>query len=293
MPANTSPHHAAAALAALLALAAVAAACGGGGGSQATPTAAPTQTITSTRTATPRPTTTAVQGEYWSRAQQVIRRLVPEASRLELGLFDLSDPERPAVDMIVFARLPGGLEPRLHIILGSNERAQPLGRYHGDFELYKVEAITWAKLVGGELPLWAGSPDEDGLKAYLDFYLSGEPPLTNEHFWNAFSYAEGRISGALGGDISQLRIDFDDGWNPRGHDAGGIAFRAAIQGKQAYVGILYSEGDGGLDFASLATTLGGDFRQRFALPDIALEESQSREWGYANHIWYGEWETGR
>lgn len=277
----------------MVATLALLAACGGreeAGGLTPFPAATAQATQTPPASPSPAPTpTAALEYDYWPRAEEVIRRLVPEAARLELGLFALTDIDRPGVDFLVWPLFPQEGKARLHIILGTNAGAQPLGTSYRDFPLYTVQAIAWTKLVEGQPPLWVGSPSAEALKAYLDFYLSGEPVLANERFWNAFAYVEGRIGAALDGDISSLRIDFDDDWNPKGHAAGGISFWASSPERRAYVGILYSKGDASLDLANLAATLGTDFGQRFALPDVPTEESRAQEWGYANHIWYAVW----
>ncbi len=249
--------------------------------------------VTLTPAATPTPTEIppAVQ-EYWSEVEQLIGRLVPEACSFNFRLSQLSRAEGPMVEVVLLAAFPDGSQPRLHIIRDANRAATPFSTLQG-FEVYKAKDTLWAKLDEGQPPLWAGTATNEGLGSYLDFYVSGEPALTNEHFWNAFSYAEQRIAQALGADVSYVWISFDDQWNPQGQQAGGFRVQAGSQERTVYVGVLFSEGDPEVDFANVATTLGQDFRQRFAVPDVPVEETEVRQWVYPNHIWYAVWETDR
>lgn len=276
-----------------LSLAVVLAACGGREEGQVTPTPAATPALTPAPTQTPIPTEIlpAAQ-EYWSEIEQLIGDLVPEASSFSFRLSQLRRAEGPMVEVVLLATFADGSQPRLHIVRDPNPTATPFSTLQG-FEVYKAEDTLWAKLDEGQPPLWAGTATNEGLGSYLDFYVSGESALTNEHFWNAFSYAVQRIAQGLGADVSYVWISFDDQWNPQGHQAGSFRVQAGSQERTAYVGVLFSEGDPGLDFTNLATTLGQDFRQRFAVPDVPLEETEVRQWGYANHIWYAAWETGR
>jgi len=196
------------------------------------------------------------------------------------------------VEVVLLATFPDGSQPRLHIVRDPNPTAAPFSTLQG-FEVYKAEDTLWAKLDEGQPPLWAGTATNEGLGSYLDFYVSGEPALANEHFWNAFSYAEQRIAQAPGTDVSYVWISFDDQWNPQSRQAGGFRVQAGSQERTVYVGVLFSEGDPGLDFANLATTLSQDFRQQFAVPDVPLDETEVRQWGYPNHIWYAMWEASR
>ncbi len=276
-----------------LSLAVAFAACGGQEEGQVTPTPAgtPAATPALTQTATPSEIPLAVQ-EYWSGVEQLIRSLVPEASSFSFRVSQLSRAEGPMVEVVLLAAFPDGSQPRLHILRDPNPAATPFSTLQG-FDVYKAEDTLWARLDEGEPPLWAGTATNEGLGSYLDFYVSGEPALANEHFWNAFSYAAQRIAQGLGDDVSYVWISFDDQWDPQGQQAGGFRAQVGSQERTAYVGVLFSEGDPGLDFANLATTLGQDFRQQFAVPDVPLEETEARQWGYPNHIWYASWETGR
>jgi hypothetical protein len=253
-----------------------------------TPTPAPT--LAPTQTTSPTEIPPAAQ-EYWSEVEQLIRRLVPEASTFTFRVSQVSRAEGAIVEVVVLATFPDGSQPRLHIVRDPNSLATPFSTLQG-FDVYKAEDTLWAKLDEGPPPLWAGTATSEGLGSYLDFYVLGEPALTNEHFWNAFSYAEQRIAQALGADVSYVWISFDDQWNPQGRQAGGFRVQAGSQDTTAYVGVLFSEDDPYLDFGNLATTLGQDFRQQFAVPDVPLEETEVLQWGYPNHVWYAAWEAG-
>jgi len=297
MPANIALQHKTAALALLFAVAAVAAACAGQEQGRVTPTPAatpaptPAPTLALTQTTSPTEIPPAVQ-EYWSEVEQLIGRLVPEASSFSFRVSQLSRAEGPMVEIVLLATFPDGSQPRLHIVRDPNSAAAPFSTLQG-FDVYKAKDTLWAKLDEGPPPLWAGTATNEGLGSYLNFYVSGEPALTNEHFWNAFSYAEQRIAQALGADVSYLWISFDDQWNPQGQQAGGFRVQAGSQERTVYVGVLFSEGDPDLDFVNLATTLGQDFRQHFAVPDVPLEEAEVRQWGYPNHVWYAQWEAAQ
>jgi len=270
-------------------LAVVLIACGGQEEGQVTPT--PTATPAPSQTATPTEIPPAAQ-EYWSDVEQLIGGLVPEASTFSFRLSQLRRAEGAMVEVVLLATFPDGSQPRLHIVRDPNPTAAPFSTLQG-FEVYKAEDTLWAKLDEGQPPLWAGTATNEGLGSYLDFYVSGEPALANEHFWNAFSYAEQRIAQAPGTDVSYVWISFDDQWNPQSRQAGGFRVQAGSQERTVYVGVLFSEGDPGLDFANLATTLSQDFRQQFAVPDVPLDETEVRQWGYPNHIWYAMWEASR
>ena len=297
MPANIALQHKTAALALLFAVAAVATACAGQEQGRVTPTPAatpaptPAPTLALTQTTSPTEIPPAVQ-EYWSEVEQLIGRLVPEASSFSFRVSQLSRAEGPMVEIVLLATFPDGSQPRLHIVRDPNSAAAPFSTLQG-FDVYKAKDTLWAKLDEGPPPLWAGTATNEGLGSYLNFYVSGEPALTNEHFWNAFSYAEQRIAQALGADVSYLWISFDDQWNPQGQQAGGFRVQAGSQERTVYVGVLFSEGDPDLDFVNLATTLGQDFRQHFAVPDVPLEEAEVRQWGYPNHVWYAQWEAAQ
>lgn len=265
------------------------AACGGKEEGEATPAPTATSAVIPAETAIPTEVPPAVR-EYWAGIEELITNLVPQASRFSFRVSQLTRPEGAMVEVVAQAAFADGAEARLHIVRDPNPMATPFSTIDG-FELYKSDDTLWAKLEDGDPPLWVGVPGEKGLKAYLQFYVSGDPPLTNDRFWKAFSYAKARISQALGTDVSYLWVDFHDQWNPPGHKAGGMRVQAGSQERTAYVGVLYSEGDPELGFSNLVVALGSSFKQRFALPDAPLQETEAREWGFANHIWYAEWET--
>ena len=145
----------------------------------------------------------------------------------------------------------------------------------------------------GEPALWAGSPLAEVVKGFVDFYLSGEPRLTRQTFWDAFDYAEQRIGTVFGERISLLRIDFEDEWHQGDLQAGGIAIEATFGDRHAYLAVLYAPPGSSLDAATLVEALGPEFRREFAVPDAATEETENEEWGYANHIWFVQWEGER
>ena len=201
----------------------------------------------------------------------------------------ITDPDRPNVDLSISPAFASG---RLHVIQFS-DRGETFYAKYKDFDVYKLEQTPWARLADGQPPLWVGSPSEDTLHSYLDFFASGEPALTNERFWNAFSYAEAQIGAALGVDPAILQIDFDDEWNRGGLQAGGIRIEAGQGNRHAYVGVLYAPAASGLDASTLFERLGEDFRLQFAVPEGSTEESETREWGYPNHTWFVQWETAQ
>jgi hypothetical protein len=212
---------------------------------------------------------------------------VPDSTAFKAYIPRITDIDRPNVDLSI---TPAFVSGKLHVIQFSDRGETFFGKYK-DFDVYKLEETPWAKLADGEPPLWVGSPSEDVLHDYLDFFAAGEPPLTNERFWNAFAYAEASISAALGDDVALLQIDFDDAWDRGGLEAGGIRIEATQGNRHAYVGVLYAASDSGLDATALVERLGEDFRLQFAVPSGSAEESETREWGYPNHVWFVQWET--
>ena len=267
---------------------ALTAACGGGGETTESPqgTNEPSSSPSVGTAASPQPSGT-VAVTPWATVRQVIQRFVPDSTAFKAYIPRITDVDRPNVDLSI---APAFVSGKLHVIQFSGRGETFFGKYK-DFDVYRLEETPWAKLADGEPPLWVGSPSEDTLHSYLDFFASGGPELTNEHFWNAFVYAEANIGAALGNDVAIVQIDFDDAWNARGLQAGGIRIEAAQGNQHAYVGVLYAPADSGLDGATLVERLGQDFGQRFAVPSGDTEESESREWGYPNHVWFVQWET--
>ena len=86
---------------------------------------------------------------------------------------------------------------------------------------------------------------------------------------------------------------FDDAWDSGGLEAGGTRIEATQGSRHAYVGVLYAASDSGLDATALVERLGEDFRLQFAVPSGSAQESETREWGYPNHIWFVQWETAQ
>jgi hypothetical protein len=271
---------------------ALTAACGDGGGetTESPTTVAPQATATplASPTASAWPQATAAAGE-WAAFRQVIERFVPESTAFKAYMPQITDPDRPNVDLTIF---PAFISGKLHVIQFSGRGETFFAKYDG-FDVYKLGETPWAKLADGEPPLWVGSPSEDTLHRYLDFFDSRQPALTNERFWNAFGYAEAYIGAALGADVAIVQIDFDDAWNSGGLQVGGVRIEAAQGNRHAYVGVIYAPADSGLDAAGLVERLGEDFRQHFAVPAGSTQESESREWGYPNHVWFVQWETAQ
>jgi hypothetical protein len=261
------------------------AACGGGGETTGSPpqgTARPS----GSPAASPQPSGTAA-AEPWAAVRQVIQRFVPDSTAFTAYIPRITDIDRPNVDIRIS---PAFVSGKLHVIQFSDRGETFFGKYK-DFDVYKLEETPWAKLADGQPPLWVGSPSEDTLHSYLDFFAAGEPALTTERFWNAFAYAEANISAALGDDVALLQIDFDDAWDRGGLEAGGIRIEATQGNRHAYFGVLYAASDSGLDATALVERLGEDFRLQFAVPSGSAEESETREWGYPNHVWFVQWET--
>jgi hypothetical protein len=154
----------------------------------------------------------------WTAFRQFIQRFVPESTAFTAYIPRITDPDRPNVDLRISPALVSG---NLHVIQFSDRGETFVGTYR-EFDVYKLEESVWASLADGRPPLWVGSPSEDTLHAYLDFFAGGEPALTSDRFWNAFAYAEAQIGAALGGDPDLLQIDFDDAWDHGGLHAGGI-----------------------------------------------------------------------
>jgi hypothetical protein len=233
----------------------------------------------------------------WTAFRQFIQRFVPESTAFTAYIPRITDPDRPNVDLRISPALVTG---NLHVIQFSDRGETFLGTYK-DFDVYKLEESTWAKLADGQPPLWVGSPSENTLHGYLDFFTSGEPALTSDRFWNAFAYAEAQIGAAVGGDPALLQIDFDDAWDHGGQRAGGIRIEAVRGDRHAYLGVLYAPAESGLDGTTLLERLGEDFRLQFAVPSFPpqemqnahWEESETREWGYPNHIWFVQWEAAQ
>lgn len=269
---------------------ALTAACGGGETAES-PTPVPPQataTPLASPAASPRPQATAAAGS-WAGFRQVMERFVPQSTAFKAYIPQITDPDRPNVDLTIF---PAFVSGRLHVIQFSGRGETFFATYNG-FDVYKLGETPWAKLADGQPPLWVGSPSEDALHRYLDFFVSRQPALTNQRFWNAFAYAEAHIGGALGPGVAILQIDFDDAWNHRGLQAGGVRIEAAQGNRHAYVGVLYAPADSGLDATTLVERLGEDFREHFAVPAGSTQESESRDWGYPNHVWFVQWETAQ
>ena len=200
----------------------------------------------------------------WATVRQVIQRFVPDSTAFKAYIPRITDLDRPNVDLSI---TPAFVSGKLHVIQFSDRGETFFGKYK-DFDVYKLQETPWAKLADGEPPLWVGSPSEDMLHDYLDFFATGEPALTNERFWNAFAYAEAQIGAALGDDVAILQIDFDDAWDRGGlrgrrhqdrGDARAIATPMLVCSTpprtRAWTG------------PTLVERLGEDFRLQFAVPE--------------------------
>ena len=273
---------------------ALTAACGGDGGTtEPSPQGTVEPSAAAAASAQPSGTTAAVGA--WADFRQVLQRFVPESATFMAYMPRITDTDRPNVELTITPAFSAG---RLHVIQFSGRGETFFGKYK-DFDIYKLEQTPWAKLADGQPPLWVGSPSEDTLHAYLDFFVSGKPALTNERFWNAYGYAEARLASGLGDDVALLRVDFDDTWAGGTPTAGGIRIEATQGNRRAYVGVLYAAADSGLNGTTLVESSGEAFRQRFAVPDrasqqlqnVQWEELENSEWGYPNHIWFVQWET--
>jgi hypothetical protein len=266
-------------------------ACGGGDTTEppaqtsATPSASPSAAPSAGPAASAQPSGTALAAS-WAAFREVIQRFVPESTQFKAFIPRVTDPDRPNVDITIS---PAFVSGRLHVIPFSDRGETFFAQYEG-FDLYKLGETPWAKLADGQPPLWVGSPSEETLHRYLDFFASGEPALASDRFWNAFDYAEARIGASLGGDADVLQIQFDDAWDRGGLEAGGIRIEAAQGNRHAYVGILYGPADSAPDATTLVERLGEDFRREFAVPEGSTEELENREWGYPNHVWFVQWE---
>ncbi len=148
----------------------------------------------------------------WAAFWQVVQRFIPESTAFQAYMPRITDPERPDVDLTIFPAFAGG---KLRVIPFSGRGETFLATYN-TYDVYKLGETLWAKLADGQPSLWAGSPSDEALHRYLDFFDSRQPALTNERFWNAFAYAEACVRASLGADVALLQFDFDDAWQAGG-----------------------------------------------------------------------------
>jgi hypothetical protein len=226
--------------------------------------------------------------EFFSRSEEVIQELVPEAQAFRLGLGSVGEESGTHVDMAASTLLEG--EPRMHVLSDADAVADAdlVGEYEG-FSIYKQKATFWGELVAEAPPLYAGTASNEGLEAYIDFYRAGEPKLSDERFWNGFDYARERVGEALQEAPSQLVVDFDGVWKP---EAGGMRFQVVLGERRLDVAVLYARegveaGDQGFD-----QDLVEAFKQQFAVPAEAEDQGEVSDWGYDNRIWYADTGTG-
>lgn len=240
----------------MLAVMALAAACGGGGEGEPA-------------------------SEFFSRAEETMRRFVPEARALNLRLFE--EDSGLLMDLIISTELEG--EPRMHLVSDEDavKGAEPAEAYEG-FSVFQQKATFWADLTAGEDPLFAGTPSEQGLRTYLDFFRSGRSELTDERFLEAFSFAGDLIDREISDVPTLLVVDFDGEFQP---EAAGVRIEATVGERRLYVGVLYEREDGGANGGGLDEAAGA-FAQRFALPDGAEEEPANPDWDFEHRIWFAD-----
>lgn len=162
--------------------------------------------------------------------------------------------------------------------------AEVVEEYEG-ISVYRQKASLWAELAKDPLPLYAGTASDSGLKAYVDFYRSGEPKLSDEQFWNGFAYARERMSEALQEEPALLLLDFDGEWEA---EAGGLRIEALVADRHVYVAVLFAAEGTEVDAQGFDEELVGAFKQRFAVSADAEEQPQNSDWAYANRIWFAD-----
>lgn len=241
---------------ALLAVAALVAACGGGESQPAE--------------------------EFFSLSDDSIRQLIPEARAFNLRVLSADEESGTEIDLTISTLLEG--EPRMHVVsdVDAVAGADLVDEYEG-VSIYKQKDTFWAELAA-DPPLYAGTPDEEGLRTYIDFYRSGGQELTDDRFWNGFAYAQERIGEAQADAPTPLVVAFN---GELAAEAGGLRVEAFHGDRRVYVGILYSREDGA-DSGGFGEELVKQFREKFAVPDGAEEQPDNPEWGYEHRIWYSD-----
>ncbi len=226
--------------------------------------------------------------EFFSRSDDVLHQLVPDARAFNLRLSSVDEESGRQVEVTASTALAG--EPRMHVISDANAvaGADLVDEYEG-FSIYRQKATLWAELAPEPAPLYAGTPSDEGLRAYVDFYRSGEPEFSDEQFQNGFRYARDRISEALQEAPSLLIVDFDGQWKP---EAGGIRIEAVVGERRLYVGVLYAREGLQVDAQEFDQDVVDAFKQWFAVPPEAQEQADSPDWGYESRIWYADTATG-
>jgi hypothetical protein len=226
--------------------------------------------------------------EFFSRSDQVLRRLVPDANAFSLRLFSAGQDSESQVDFIVSTALDG--EPRMHVVSDEDAvaGADLVDEYEG-FDIYLQKATSWAELVGEPAPLYAGTPNREGLRSYVDFYVSGEPVLTDERFWNGFDYVQKRIGEVLKEEPSLLVVDFEGEWKA---DVGGVRVEVTLGTRRLYVGVLHAREGVPQDSEGFDEELVAAFKQRFAVPSEAEEQPSSADWDYGHRIWFLDTSSG-
>lgn len=225
--------------------------------------------------------------QSFSQSDEVIQQLVPDAGAFTLRVSSLDVESARNVELTASTALEG--EPRMHVVSDDDAvaGADLIEEYEG-FKIYRQKETFWAELVAGSPPLYAGSPSDDGLKAYVDFYRSGEPKLSDEQFQNGLRYAQDLIGEALQETPSLLIVNFDGEWQP---GVGGIGVEAIAGERQLYVGVLYAREGAQTDAQEFNQDVIEAFKLTFAVPPEAQEQAENHDWGYANRIWYADADT--
>ncbi len=225
--------------------------------------------------------------QTFSRYEDAIQELVPEARAFNLRLSSVDEESGRQVNLTTSTLLEG--EPRMHVIsdVDAVAGADLIGEYEG-FSVYRQQTTLWGELAVEPVPLYAGAPSNEGLEAYIDFYRSGEPKLSDEQFWNGFAYAREHISEALQEAPPLLMVDFDSSWKP---EAGGMRIEAVLSERRLHVAVLYAREDVQIDAQGFDQDLVEAFKQRFAVPAEAEDQTEITDWGYANRIWYADTAT--
>jgi hypothetical protein len=218
--------------------------------------------------------------EFLSRSDEVIRRFVPDASGFNLLVFSTSSGAVTDVDFKVMSLLEG--EPRMHVVSDNDAivGGELVDEYEG-FDIYLTKDTYWAELKGSAPLVYAGAKDLDGVKAYIDFYVEDEATLEDERFWEAFDYAEQRISEILEDSPSLLTVDFEGLWR---EDVSGLRVEAMAGERHVYFGVLYDSA------LPRGETFDGEtiaaFEERFAVAPEAEEEPENEDWDFAHKVWF-------
>jgi hypothetical protein len=218
--------------------------------------------------------------QLFSRSAEVLRRLVPEASEFNGRFLRVADDAPEDVDLTIATLLDSA--PRVHVLSDSDavDGAEELEAYEGA-KIYLQKDTYWAELTLGDQTLYAGTPSEDGVREYVDFFISREPELSNQRFWDAFGYAEERVGQELDETPSLVVVQFGgelvDG-------TGGLRLEARQGDRQLYVGVLYANDDDG----ELSAEAVEQFQTTFVVPETAEEQPENADWDFAHTAWFDD-----